>query len=145
MDWFQRWPKDALIAVSNHFLASYDITCTQNVKQAVVNTMGEFQDLVAELCTEYFQRFRRQTHVTPKSYLSFLAGYKTIYGAKKGEIGLLATRMNTGKLNGGTFLPIFQGMRIFPLYFSSDIFQSAQRFLRKFVQMSSAPVCGGMN
>ncbi|XP_064627182.1 dynein axonemal heavy chain 5-like isoform X2 [Lineus longissimus] len=96
MDWFQRWPKDALIAVSNHFLSSYDITCTANVKQAVVNTMGEFQDLVAELCSEYFQRFRRQTHVTPKSYLSFLAGYKTIYSAKKGEIGLLATRMNTG-------------------------------------------------
>jgi len=51
------------------------------------------QDLVAELCTEYFQRFRRQTHVTPKSYLSFLAGYKTIYGQKREEIGILAKRL----------------------------------------------------
>ena len=55
-----------------------------------------FQDLVAEMCIEYFQRFRRQTYVTPKSYLSFLAGYKDIYGQKKGEIGILAERMNTG-------------------------------------------------
>jgi len=43
MDWFQRWPKDALVAVSNHFLANYDIVCTAEVKQAVVQTMGEFQ------------------------------------------------------------------------------------------------------
>ena len=51
---------------------------------------------MAELCIEYFQRFRRQTYVTPKSYLSFIAGYKTIYSEKKGEIGILAERMNTG-------------------------------------------------
>ena len=54
------------------------------------------QDMVAEMCVEYFQRFRRQTHVTPKSYLSFISGYKAIYDQKKGEIGILAERMNTG-------------------------------------------------
>ena len=58
--------------------------------------MGEFQDQVAESCTDYFNRFRRQTHVTPKSYLSFLAGYKKLYEEKRGEIGQLAERMNTG-------------------------------------------------
>ncbi|KAK3576985.1 hypothetical protein CHS0354_005992 [Potamilus streckersoni] len=96
MNWFQRWPKDALIAVSNHFLHNYDIVATPQVKQAVVDTMGLFQDLVAEKCIDYFQRFRRQTYVTPKSYLSFLAGYKNIYEQKRSEIGILAERMNTG-------------------------------------------------
>ena len=41
-------------------------------------------------------RFRRQTHVTPKSYLSFLDGYLTLYKSKYDEIGELARRMNTG-------------------------------------------------
>lgn len=60
------------------------------------------------MCIEYFQRFRRQTHVTPKSYLSFLEGYKTIYSMKKNEIGLLAERMNTGTIIVILFLFLLQ-------------------------------------
>ena len=54
------------------------------------------QDGVAEACLKYFDRFRRQTHVTPKSYLSFISGYKTIYKDKHQGIEILAERMNTG-------------------------------------------------
>ncbi|VVC98542.1 unnamed protein product [Leptidea sinapis] len=59
MDWFQKWPRTALIEVAHHFL-------------------WEFKDNVADTCSLYFDRFRRQTHVTPKSYLSFLEGYKVM-------------------------------------------------------------------
>ena len=34
--------------------------------------------------------------MTPKSYLSFLDGYKSIYSEQHGHIGDLAERMNTG-------------------------------------------------
>ncbi|KAG8296790.1 hypothetical protein J6590_049817, partial [Homalodisca vitripennis] len=46
--------------------------------------------------SEYSARFRRATHVTPKSYLNFIGGYKTIYQTKQKELGDGAMRMDTG-------------------------------------------------
>lgn len=58
---------------------------------------------MAEKCGEYFERFRRQTFVTPKSYLSFIDSYKLVYTEKIAHVGMLAERMQTGEhgLMGG--------------------------------------------
>ncbi|XP_040838895.1 dynein heavy chain 8, axonemal isoform X1 [Ochotona curzoniae] len=96
MDWFSRWPKEALIAVASYFLSDYDIVCSGEIKRQVVETMGLFHDMVSESCENYFQRYRRRAHVTPKSYLSFINGYKNIYTEKLKYIHEQAERMNIG-------------------------------------------------
>ena len=96
IDWFLRWPRDALVAVADHFLSSFNIVCTDAIKKELVQCMGSVHDGVAEYCSQYFQKYRRSTHVTPKSYLSFINGYKEIYSQKLNEIESMAKRMNDG-------------------------------------------------
>ncbi|XP_063608047.1 dynein axonemal heavy chain 5-like, partial [Penaeus indicus] len=96
IDWFQPWPKEALVAVASHFLKAYEIISTKEVKTSLVKGMGTIHDNVSQLCTEYFQRYRRAAHVTPKSFLSFISIYKKIYNSKREEIGESANRMTSG-------------------------------------------------
>ncbi|KAM6184114.1 dynein axonemal heavy chain 8 isoform 2-T2 [Erethizon dorsatum] len=96
MDWFSRWPREALVAVASYFLSEYNIVCSSEIKRQVVETMGLFHDMVSESCENYFQRYRRRAHVTPKSYLSFINGYKNIYTEKVKYINEQAERMNIG-------------------------------------------------
>lgn len=56
MDWFQRWPKDALIAVADHFLKEFEIVAEPAVKQELIQAMGSVHDGVAENCVQYFLR-----------------------------------------------------------------------------------------
>ncbi|XP_055427468.1 dynein axonemal heavy chain 8 isoform X1 [Bubalus kerabau] len=96
MDWFSRWPREALVAVASYFVSGYSIVCSSDTKKQVVETMGLFHDMVSESCESYFQRYRRRAHVTPKSYLSFINGYKNIYTEKVKYINEQAERMNIG-------------------------------------------------
>lgn len=96
INWFQPWPKDALILVAEHFLHEFEISCSDEIKNQLVNALGSIQDVVSDTSTKYFQRFRRATHVTPKSYLNFIGGYKNIYRSKQHELDEGAKRMDTG-------------------------------------------------
>ena len=96
INWFQPWPKEALVSVATHFLSAFSIQCTPDAKKNLYKTMASVQDSVSVACTNYFQRFRRSTHVTPKSFLSFISSYKSVYSRKEEEIGEMSTRMNLG-------------------------------------------------
>ncbi|KAK4886462.1 hypothetical protein RN001_002733 [Aquatica leii] len=98
MDWFSRWPTDALVAVANHFLSNYFMVATPETKDSLIRILAKIQESVADMCTSYFERFRRQTYVTPKTFLSFLQSYKVLYKIKFDGIEVLASRMRTGLL-----------------------------------------------
>ena len=96
LNWLQPWPKDALVNVASHFLKDFKIQCADEAKQSLFETMASVQESVSDACVTYFQRFRRTTHVTPKSFLNFIGVYKKVYEKQEHEIGILASRMTAG-------------------------------------------------
>ncbi|KAG5338491.1 DYH8 protein, partial [Acromyrmex heyeri] len=96
INWFWRWPRDALYAVSEHFLTTYEVICSPEVKQELIQVMGDIQDHVNDTCVEYFDRFRRQVYVTPRSFLTFLDSYKMFYKQRLDNINMIASRMSSG-------------------------------------------------
>ena len=71
IDWFHRWPLDALVAVSDVYLNRFDILVTSNtIKKSVIELMADIHDDVSRMCENYYEKFRRRTYVTPKSFLS---------------------------------------------------------------------------
>lgn len=57
MNWFSRWPRDALYAVGEHFLGKYKVICGPEVKQQLIQVVGDIQDNVNDTCAEYFDRY----------------------------------------------------------------------------------------
>ncbi|KAI8902513.1 dynein heavy chain and region D6 of dynein motor-domain-containing protein [Globomyces pollinis-pini] len=116
MDWFSRWPEQALRAVAEKFVSEMEIVGTEQIIKDVVYHMAFVHDLVTDACDQYFNQFRRRTHVTPKSYLSFLGSYKTYYQMKRNEVGGLSERMNMGLsklIDASKSVAILQGELVF--------------------------------
>ena len=60
----------------------FKIECTDEVKNAVKIHMGTVHHMTNEVCDEYWNAMRRKVSQTPKSYLSFISNYKTLYTEK---------------------------------------------------------------
>ena len=86
INWFQPWPKEALISVSTHFLKSFEVNCSDDVKKHLYNVMALVQGDVSQACVSYFERFRHTNNVTPKSFLNFIKSYKDVYSAQEESI-----------------------------------------------------------
>jgi len=68
---FYRWPLDALVAVSEVYLNRFDILVKSNtIKNHVIELMADIHDDVSRIGENYYDKFRRRTYVTPKSFLS---------------------------------------------------------------------------
>jgi dynein heavy chain len=58
--------------------------------------MGNVHLMVTEVCERYFAKMRRQVYVTPKSYLSYLQSYKSLYTQKYVELDKQESNFSVG-------------------------------------------------
>ena len=93
---FLPWPEEALTSVSGKFIQSFDMACDKSVKDSLKLVMGHVHVFVTNACHEYFEKFRRHTYVTPKSFLSFIQFYMNLYKVKWEGVAHLAQAINAG-------------------------------------------------
>jgi dynein heavy chain len=97
IDWFTHWPREGLVSVAQSFIRPLEIvTQSPDLKEKLAETFADIHECVSEGCEDYFARFRRRTFVTPKSYLSFLSSFKTLYFQQLTKIQGDAARMKEG-------------------------------------------------
>ena len=64
-------------------MKQYFTDCVRDkTNQSLMSHMGMVHKMIVDVCDEYFNSMRRQVYQTPKSYLGFIAAYKTVYHNK---------------------------------------------------------------
>lgn len=84
IDWFLPWTRQALEEVAHKMFQGFEIKV--NSDQTIPNLVqhfGNVHSMMTDVTQKYFETYRRQTFVTPKSYLSFLATFKEMYIRKR--------------------------------------------------------------
>jgi len=74
LDWFSRWPEQALLYVSNEFLKELP-DCNEEVKTGLAEMCMKIHISVEESADRFYESLRRRIYTTPKSYLDLISLY----------------------------------------------------------------------
>lgn len=72
IDWFQPWPKQALLRVSQNFLSELELTDNEAENRAIIEFMPKSFEAVNKAAIKIYNEDRRHVHNTPKSFLELL-------------------------------------------------------------------------
>lgn len=94
LDWFDKWPEDALLSVSQSFISN--LLINSGLKQSL-SQMCVTIHLSAETAADnFYNELRRKMYLTPKSYLDMLNLYDALYQKKKVEHNKIYNKLSNG-------------------------------------------------
>ncbi|KAK3263038.1 hypothetical protein CYMTET_28136, partial [Cymbomonas tetramitiformis] len=95
IDWYTAWPEDALLGLAERELA--DVEMDPQIRTEVVSMCKMVHSMVRDdVSKAFFAEQRRQTYVTPMSYLELLGVFKMLLAAKRLEVTTASTRYSVG-------------------------------------------------
>ncbi|KAJ3032226.1 Dynein heavy chain 6, axonemal [Rhizophlyctis rosea] len=95
IDWFDEWPKDALLSVSRRFLEFVDLG-TDEMKDKIAEMCVEIHASVGEIAQKFYAELRRRYYTTPTSYLELINLYVAMLQEKRKELGSGRDRLRNG-------------------------------------------------
>ncbi|CUG94317.1 dynein heavy chain, putative [Bodo saltans] len=96
INWFFPWPAQALLDVSSRTLKTFKMATEEKNKEALRDLMASIHSIMLEKSEEYLARYRRSVFSTPKSYLSFIQSYTSVYSKKFEAVNEDAKKINNG-------------------------------------------------
>ena len=94
IDWFQRWPDDALRSVAVESLA--ELGMGEKLQNSVVNMCQYFHQYTIELSDHFLAKLGRNNYVTPTSYLELLSSLKTLLKSRRNDVTGIQKRYSGG-------------------------------------------------
>jgi dynein heavy chain len=86
IDWFHRWPADALTAVGSAFLDN--LTLDSDDTRAKISSVFSVIHLSAQdFSDKMLQQLKRHNYITPTHFLELSKGYRVILTEKRTELG----------------------------------------------------------
>ncbi|CAF5210401.1 unnamed protein product, partial [Rotaria magnacalcarata] len=95
IDYFDRWPQQALYAVAEHFISRFQLI-SDEYKNNIIEHMGMVHESANFYCDIYVEKMRRSAYATPKNYLDFIHTFTQLYKQKKDDLSKQAERLNVG-------------------------------------------------
>ncbi|KAJ3068699.1 Dynein heavy chain 6, axonemal [Podochytrium sp. JEL0797] len=95
IDWFDEWPREALLSVSKRFLEYVDLGSNE-MKANIAQMCVEVHSSVGAVAKRFFGELRRRYYTTPTSYLELINLYVSMLQEKRKELGAARDRLNSG-------------------------------------------------
>jgi dynein heavy chain, axonemal len=84
LNWFDRWPEQALLYVSSEFLKEVDLP-NEDIRMNLAQMCMMIHTTVEEKSAEFYEKLRRKVYTTPKSYLDLIHLYVSSLELKREE------------------------------------------------------------
>ena len=96
IDWFQEWPKDALVSVAQRFLENVHMSGKPETRDNIAYHIAEVHTSVGLASKEYLKAEKRYNYTTPKSFLELVDFYKSLLSKRQQEQLAAINRLDTG-------------------------------------------------
>jgi dynein heavy chain len=95
IDWFQRWPADALVEVANRFISDVPMDDEAH-RSKVALIFSTVHTSVVDASTKMLEEMKRHNYVTPTNYLELVKGYRTILAERRSTINDSCNKLRNG-------------------------------------------------
>ncbi|CEM36965.1 unnamed protein product, partial [Vitrella brassicaformis CCMP3155] len=94
INWFSKWPDDALSSVAERFLSSVDME--EDVRKGCVSMCQVLHSGARGMADRFLAELKRYYYVTPTSYLELITTFKTLLAEQREQVSAMKSRYEVG-------------------------------------------------